>query len=531
MTLGTLVANLGAGIVDIAAAPKGLEVDVQGVAIHDPVDLTADEGDIVLGVGIDPSAPDAAATLAALAKCGAVALVVKGEATPLLDAARNHEVALLVVPQETAWSQLHTLLHRARAVEGADTDEAPVGDLFALANAIASMVGGPTTIEDLHSTVLAYSSLDEPIDEPRRQTILGRRVPDEWIQRLQEDGVFRRIYSSTDPVRIDYRDEIPGYANRLAIAVRAGDQLLGSIWVAESSRALGEEAEAALREAAALAALHVLRSRAADDLERRRRSDLLRAALAGRVAPEALAEALGLSAGSPLTVVSIELLLPDETEAAAAAVAAERAVSLVTLHCEAFRRPVAAVATGRVVHVVLGQAGDGDRASLLRFVPDLVARTRESLRVPLRAAIGRTVAGAADLLTSEHDSAAILRALRGSDREVATLDDVRSGVFLLALDDLLARQPELREGKVAQLLAHDRERETEYVRTLRAYLDHLGDVPAAAAALHVHPNTFRYRLRRLVAVVDLDLADPVERLVAHIQLTLADPDQAAGPGR
>jgi DNA-binding PucR family transcriptional regulator len=36
----------------------------------------------------------------------------------------------------------------------------------------------------------------------------------------------------------------------------------------------------------------------------------------------------------------------------------------------------------------------------------------------------------------------------------------------------------------------------------------------------VHPNTFRYRLRRLVEVSGIDLDDPVERLVAHLQLTL-----------
>ena len=72
---------------------------------------------------------------------------------------------------------------------------------------------------------------------------------------------------------------------------------------------------------------------------------------------------------------------------------------------------------------------------------------------------------------------------------------------------------------MAALVDHDREKGTEYVVTLRAYLDHFGDVPAAAASLHVHPNTFRYRLRRLVAVAGLDLDDPTERLVAHLQLT------------
>jgi DNA-binding PucR family transcriptional regulator len=418
-----------------------------------------------------------------------------------------------------AWSQLHTLLRSARLAEGSDGGDAPMGDLFALANAIASMVGGPTTIEDLHSTVLAYSSLDEPIDEPRRQTILGRRVPDEWIARLQDDGVFRRLYTSADPITIDYRDEIPGYANRLAIAVRAGDELLGSIWVAEASRPLGDEAEAALREAAPLAALHLLRSRAADDLERRRRSDLLRATLDGRATPETLAVSMGIAPTTPITVLALELVLADD--GAAAITAAERAVSLVTLHCEAYRREAVAVATGSVVHVVLAECGGADRAALVRFVTDLVGRTTDSLRIPLRAAIGATVAGAADVLASRREAQAVLRALHDVDSSaVATIDDVRSRVVLHALQDLASRDAALREGKVAVLAEHDADRQTEYVTTLRAYLDHFGDVPTAASAVHVHPNTFRYRLRRLVEVSGLDLDDPVERLVAHLQLTL-----------
>ena len=65
---------------------------------------------------------------------------------------------------------------------------------------------------------------------------------------------------------------------------------------------------------------------------------------------------------------------------------------------------------------------------------------------------------------------------------------------------------------------------------LRAYLDALGDIPTAAASLGVHRNTYRYRLRRLVALAGLDMADPVERLVLHLQLHLrsADGDRQAG---
>lgn len=49
-------------------------------------------------------------------------------------------------------------------------------------------------------------------------------------------------------------------------------------------------------------------------------------------------------------------------------------------------------------------------------------------------------------------------------------------------------------------------------------LDAFGDVPAASAALFVHPNTFRYRLRRLAEVSGIDLTDPEQRFAAMLQL-------------
>ncbi|XVU28333.1 helix-turn-helix domain-containing protein [Actinoplanes sp. CA-054009] len=59
------------------------------------------------------------------------------------------------------------------------------------------------------------------------------------------------------------------------------------------------------------------------------------------------------------------------------------------------------------------------------------------------------------------------------------------------------------------------------VTTERRWSDNaFGDAVAAAAALHVHPNTFRYRLRRLAEVGDLDLTDPEARFGAMLQLRL-----------
>jgi len=62
------------------------------------------------------------------------------------------------------------------------------------------------------------------------------------------------------------------------------------------------------------------------------------------------------------------------------------------------------------------------------------------------------------------------------------------------------------------------------VATLRAYLDAFGDITEAARRVSVHPNTFRYRIRRLVELFEVDLANPEERLVIELQLRLPAAD-------
>ncbi len=47
--------------------------------------------------------------------------------------------------------------------------------------------------------------------------------------------------------------------------------------------------------------------------------------------------------------------------------------------------------------------------------------------------------------------------------------------------------------------------------TLRAFLDHRGNAPAMAEALHLHPQTVRYRLRKLRDIFGDDLDDPDAR--------------------
>ena len=70
------------------------------------------------------------------------------------------------------------------------------------------------------------------------------------------------------------------------------------------------------------------------------------------------------------------------------------------------------------------------------------------------------------------------------------------------------------------LRLHDEQKGTSYVETLEAYFSAFGYVPLAAKTIFVHPNTFRYRLRRLTEISGLNLDDPLERLVAELQLRI-----------
>jgi PucR C-terminal helix-turn-helix domain len=60
---------------------------------------------------------------------------------------------------------------------------------------------------------------------------------------------------------------------------------------------------------------------------------------------------------------------------------------------------------------------------------------------------------------------------------------------------------------IGPLIAYDDEHGASLVGTLEAYLEEWGHVAACAARIFVHPNTLKYRLRRIQEILDVDLRD------------------------
>jgi DNA-binding PucR family transcriptional regulator len=169
---------------------------------------------------------------------------------------------------------------------------------------------------------------------------------------------------------------------------------------------------------------------------------------------------------------------------------------------------------------VLPAAGPADSTGTagLRFATDAARYARRITGLDMLASVASIAPAPSDMAAARREADSALRVLRSGmvERSVVAYADVRSQVTLLDLVDLVRDREDLRQGKVQALV--DADRSHALVATLAAYLDCFGDVRAAAERLGIHPNTFRYRLRRLQDQVGLDLADPSERIVAALQL-------------
>lgn len=505
-TLGQVVDALGSATVTLLNE-GARDLAVGGPRLWDAGDVGGlAPGDLVLGVNVTPEAD----VLRRAAAAGVSALALKGDLSGLLADATQLGVGLLAVADEASWDQVYGLVARAAAALG-PTQE---GDLFAFANALAAVIGGAVAIEDPQGSLLAYSNLDQEIDEPRRQTILGRGNPASWAQRLEDEGYYRLLAEAPGPVRVS--DPQSQVNERVATLVRAGSEVLGSIWVVSGATPLGDDAEAVLAGAVPQAAMHLLRMRSHQDSSRQERGRLLRALLEGQQAGD-----LGIDRTSTCQVVGFHVPGHDDLDRS---LNRTRVMDAITMACEAFRRKVVCAWVGPTVYALFPDVSDATTDRVRSLSEDICTRTSRALGVQVLAGLSAARDGLASVPECRAEADRVLRVLleRPGGRQVATVEETRIPSVLLTLADLLRDRPELRLPGLQALRREDAQRGRNYVETLRAFLDAGGSIPGSAAALGIHPNTMRYRVARVQEVSGLDLDDPEHRLVAALELLTLD---------
>ncbi|MGN0063987.1 MAG: PucR family transcriptional regulator [Nocardioides sp.] len=500
-TLGSVLDSLPAALVSVVH--RGEERPVRAVEIVEPgTRAAAEPGDLLLLVG----AASAQAVVDQLATTGAgsaaAGLVLREELAhdpAVVRHCRDAGLPLLALSPEATWTAAHTLLRSSLATtSGAAGTPDPYADLFDLADRIGAVLQAPVTVEDAQSRVLAYSSGQEDVDPARASTIIGRRVPREVRDRLRALGVFRHLTSSDEPLFVPAggSDMRP----RFVVPVRAGGEWLGSVWAVVDDEVPAERV-AQVRVAVDVVALHLLRLRSQHDLHQQVRLEQVRALLRGSGDEPGLGDWLGTGPWRVATLSGPRENLSTEDRLAAWSTQLRR---------RGWNQPLLGDVDGHL-HAVVGAVGES--AGTWRWLAR-VAGSEAAQLSGLTAHAGASVDVTASLPDSRHQSVEVAAVAHGA---AETLEQRWADVLLARAARGMGGPP--LGSPTERLAAHDRAHGTPYVATLRAVLDHWGDLPGAARVLDVHPNTVRNRLPRILEVAAVDLGDPVQRQAVWLECT------------
>jgi hypothetical protein len=525
-TLAALARAAGPEFVSLVETPAGDQQTVSGSVLYDPTASPAPfPGAVALAIGLSLSGKRLPTKLQEIKDAGYVAVVYKANGASdesLRLSARTVGIALFRASDSVPWNQLMEIMEAAvtpHRESGRTLVDIRPGDLFDLANTVAIQAGGAVAIADPEQTILAYSTLpDQPIDDTRRNSILRLQVP----HSAQNDADYRRVHASKDVVNVLNEEST---LRRSAVAIRAGDVVLGSLWLLETATNPSKDAARILREAANVAALHILHRKTTYVSNLTRQINLVKPLLfePGRV--ELAAIRLGISAGT-VRIAALSTW-PPQANAPDTLQSRLRLFDIIRTAC-AVRLPSAVCGLGdNIVYIVLPQSNAKSRQFQHDTILRMVHNARRLLSRPVLAGVGRA-APITGLEQSRTDAEEVLaELLRNADEGrvhvdsegvVADRDSLGSRLYLRQIVTELQSSGHLPGAYAAKVADYDALKKTAFEETLRIYLDCAGNSIEVAKQLGVHVNTVRYRLSRVEPLFGLDLTDPETRLLLWLQL-------------
>lgn len=174
----------------------------------------------------------------------------------------------------------------------------------------------------------------------------------------------------------------------------------------------------------------------------------------------------------------------------------------------------------------LGEGDDSDLAVLL--VPDAQGRARPAILAKLRghqACIGPAKPWT-EARTSHLRALRVRRLQQDRDQDEALDSEQHLARLVLTADD--AALADLRADVLAPLAGLRPSTAERLTETLREWLLHQGRREDVAQALHVHPQTVRYRMSQLRSLYGEHLEDPDFVLALVVALGYGDPAPAVG---
>jgi hypothetical protein len=380
---------------------------------------------------------------------------------------------------------------------------APIDDVFAFCNHVAWQAGGPVLLHDSAWGVVAYSTLNQPLDEGRRSIILRRAVPDSEAENEVLATAQAHFDAGTEPFEIQAYEGIQ--ARRVVAPVRLLGVHVGSLWVAESAGPLHPDALDIVTHAAKQASLYF---QLRDDTRRREAERFAHMLLEGNQDESLLGQYLGIPAASRVRVAAVwhgDGELRDQAREVARVLADRQVIDHVRLETD-----------DRIYLAFYSGTEPAERlASAVRtFAREMVATDHRIL-----VGGGRTTVRLGHAPHSRADADRVISYLQRTPGDrMGSVNTLRTQITLMRLVEILDSQFEALPDPLRGLAALQPEDREEALRTLDAYFAHQGNVAQAARQAHVHPNTFRYRLAKVADLLAVNVDDRDERLVLELEL-------------
>jgi sugar diacid utilization regulator len=388
------------------------------------------------------------------------------------------------------------------------------GGLPAVASALAAMLGCTIVIDDADGRLLASGAGG------------GRGHAQERRVAAAYEHARARLPAAADaevavvPADAGAR---PG-SDGLVVPAVVDEVVAGRVWALQPRAPLGPAAIQTLTRAAAVVELALVKERTAQEVEWRLSrdflDDLFDAADPSGEALRARARQLGGGLSRPHTVLVIRR---DPPQAGSGAVQEEREAyaqrSLLSLVQRTGGAWGGATLTAtRSDHVVVLWHDDEATHGAQDFAEHL-RREIQAYAAGWTATIsvGPSCSDVREYGDAYRLTCGVLDLVQQSGRgdRVVSLDSI--GAYRLLLQ--VKRPQELQrfaESTLGTVHAYDAQHQTQLGSTLRSYMGRRCNVAVTAKALHVHPNTVAYRLRRVEELLEIDLGDPQAML--HLQL-------------
>ncbi|MFF1884156.1 PucR family transcriptional regulator [Pseudarthrobacter sp. NPDC058196] len=515
VTVDDILSDLPLGFASLILRPGPSAPDIERFLIVDADDEAVEAANaFVLLIGV--RGRSALPALRRLLEDPPPVVAVKGRRDDLAEAEELLRAAgsgLLLVDPAADWDSLLSIAKDRIQPRSYQSEVLTLleEDLFAIAQTTARLTSSHVLIEDAANKVLAYSTVTNDIDELRKASILARRGPRKYELLLKDLGAYRELHRTRQPVRVPARPQ-DGLRERVAIALFAGERIMGYIWLQETGAGFGPDVEYVLTGSAARVSAELIRYRNQQSVHMR--EDRIARILSGPAEAAAGAHSGKIPSEAPAALILVGMSDADSRADDAALKHGELA-NLASIHAAAYKASaVVGQFNGDTAIIVPDLQSSTAEAGLRSLAEAIVRDARKHLGIIPFAAVGPLVPDLLSLHTVTRVTEALLACVGTADPgTVAGVADFEAEILYREAVRNFQTSP-FRHRSLTALLKED----AELAGTLRAYFDAAFDVAECARRMNLHKNTVYYRVAKATRVTGLNFGSPRDSLVALLHL-------------